>query len=396
MNDQEWSETVLREGLGRIATWSMPSVPDIENVGASASVEPIAGRRPPPVWLAAAAVAVLGVAGVVWAAAARDDGGSDPVVPATQPPEPAPVTAVDLESDPAALVVETLVEGIDSDWSVLRRVDVVGVVEHYGIDPAELRALPEERSVGGALAWEAITQGVVPFQFGDHRAAVDPASLVATLSTARQFGSSDTAAGLVIAATTQDRSEIIDGYLAAGWERIDESTLRALEFLPDPDLPSEMTVFDDPAFSFPIVQVGDGTIVLATSAEALDRYTATDGPSEAMSTLIAATTDDVVVEIRTGDDSGSDQWQHPLTRIECVDGVASSWRNGEFAVTVVDGGQGVLTGVSAPLSDFQLGMGAPKPPVTRYSLTSSLDHRLEAVFALVLSPDSDLVFDTRC
>lgn len=137
-------------------------------------------------------------------------------------------------------------------------------------------------------------------------------------------------------------------------------------------------------------------MAFAADTTVLDRYLDATGLSDEMRTMLDATADDLVVEIHLAQDDPSDPWTHPVTTFECVAAVASSYREGEFALTVLDDGQGVIADVGARLSGIELGEGVSSPPVSRYGLTSSLDHEIQVVFGLILAPDSDILFDIQC
>lgn len=172
-------------------------------------------------------------------------------------------------------------------------------------------------------------------------------------------------AGLIVIATAPSSDELVGAYTDAGFQPADG------DVLVHPDAAGDVSG------GFPVVEVGDGLLVLATSTDVLDRWQAATGPADDVLSLLAAAGDRWAISIQLP----------PLGAASCGDEVAIVSDDETDRLLLLDAGGDRLDRAAAEYFGFSVGEARPDGVVTRYPLAVSDPNAAALVTGGVL-PDS--------
>jgi hypothetical protein len=264
--------------------------------------------------------------------------------------------AADEADTSASVEVETLVRRLPEATVSVVAIDAVAGAEALGADRtalgrrADLPAAwdsdgPDPDGQLGTALLAAITPLIAPFDSVHDSIDLGQVTGVVRATTTEPRG------GLIAIATAQSRDELVAAYTDAGFEPAGDEVLA----LPGAASPG------DASGGFPVLEVSDGLLVLATATDILDRWEAATGPSDGVLDLLAAAGERWAISIQLP----------PQGAASCGAGVAIVSDGDTDELLLLDAGADRLDRTVAEQLSFQIGDARPDGAITRYPLTPS-------------------------
>ena len=252
--------------------------------------------------------------------------------------------------------IETLVRRLPGTTVSVLAIDAVGGAEALGADRTALgrRAdLPAawgsdgpdpDGQLGSALV-VAISPLLSPFDSAHDGIDLGEVTGVVQAATAESHGD------LIVIATAPSRDELVAAYTDAGFEPADGDVLV---------LPGAASQ-GDVSGGFPVLEVSDGLLLLATSTDVLDRWEAATGPTDGLLSLLVAAGERWAISMQLP----------PMGAASCGEGVAIVSDGETDELLLLDAGGDRFDRAAAEQLGFQVGDARPDGEITRYPLTPS-------------------------